>query len=144
MVEEEINLPKATLNQIVKKFSVPGINQTSKELFPFINVVAIEFIKTISGKANEICTREGKKTINTDHIFRAARELGMGELADELNKWYELYSPNLAKPVKLTPHTSDLTAEELRAEQALLLSRAKSEHGEETEQKIDQDETSYD
>ena len=68
----------------------------------------------------------------------------MNDLADELAQWLEAYSSNMRPHVRLAPNSEGMTEAELRAEQALLLFRAKSEHGEETEAKIQQDETSYD
>ena len=115
-MEEDLNLPKSTILSLVKKCSTAGSTQTSKDLYPFLNVIAIDFIKTVSGRANEICAQEGKKTINTEHIFRAARDLQMNDLADLLQEWFDAHGSNMKKHVKLAPKHGDMTEEQLRAE----------------------------
>lgn len=33
----------------------------------------LEFIDRVSAKANEICEKEGKKTINNDHLYKSLK-----------------------------------------------------------------------
>ena len=110
-MEEDLNLPKSTMLALVKKYVKSGSTQTSKDLYPFLNVIAIDFIKTISTRANEICTLEGKKTINTEHIFKAARDLGMSDIAGKLQEWFDAFGSNMKKHVKLAPKHGDMTEE---------------------------------
>lgn len=44
----------------------------------------VEFLTLISSEANEIAEREAKKTIATEHIEKALRELGFPEYVEEV------------------------------------------------------------
>ena len=44
----------------------------------------VEFLTLISSEANEIAERETKKTIATEHIEKALRELGFPEYVEEV------------------------------------------------------------
>ena len=45
---------------------------------------SVEFVSLISSEANEIAEREAKKTIATEHIDKALRELGFPEYVQEV------------------------------------------------------------
>jgi down-regulator of transcription 1 len=45
---------------------------------------SVEFVTLISSEANEIAEREAKKTIATEHIDKALRELGFPEYVQEV------------------------------------------------------------
>jgi hypothetical protein len=81
-----------------------------------MNVLSVEFIKLFASKANEICEREGKKTINTDHIQKAITECGFGEIREIVSPWFEEFMKAQARMPKLQPVASELSVEELRAE----------------------------
>jgi histone H3/H4 len=143
-MEEEQTLPRSTLSALIKKSYGPHITNQTAEVVPFVNVLAVEFIKLLSTKANEICAREGKKTINTEHMLSAVREIGMEELYEEICPWMEEYSKTCSRSVKLTPLTSELSVDELAMEQRILLERAQSEHGPVSEPIVQADHDEYD
>lgn len=45
---------------------------------------SVEFVTLISSEANDIAEREAKKTIATEHIDKALRELGFPEYVHEV------------------------------------------------------------
>lgn len=45
---------------------------------------SVEFVTLISSEANDIAEREAKKTIATEHIDKALRELGFPEYVQEV------------------------------------------------------------
>ena len=57
---EEVTLPRATLQKLIQSYSSIGIAKPCYELF---HDIAIEFIHLVSSESNEICEKEGKKTI---------------------------------------------------------------------------------
>lgn len=44
----------------------------------------LEFIKNVASEANQLCLRDGKKTISPDFIFNALKELKLEEYLPEL------------------------------------------------------------
>lgn len=61
----------------------PGTTFT-KEARDLLIECCVEFITLISSEANEIAEREAKKTIATEHIDKALRELGFPEYVQEV------------------------------------------------------------
>lgn len=61
----------------------PGMAFT-KEARDLLIECCVEFITLISSEANDIAEREAKKTIATEHIDKALRELGFPEYVEEV------------------------------------------------------------
>lgn len=73
----ENGLPKATMVNFIKdhisdkrKVSAEFTNMLL-DLSKCIPLPIAEFIDKVSAQANQICEKEGKKTINNEHFFKA-------------------------------------------------------------------------
>lgn len=62
----------------------------------------VEFLTLISSEANEISERDAKKTISTEHIVTALRDLGFPEYVDAVMAVAEEHKEQL----KVCPHES--------------------------------------
>ena len=86
---DDLSLPKATVQKIINEIlSTPGDSEHSisfgKDARDLLIDCCVEFITLISSEANEIAEREAKKTIATEHIDKALRELGFPEYVREV------------------------------------------------------------
>lgn len=86
---DDLSLPKATVQKIINEIlSAPGDTEHSisfgKDARDLLIDCCVEFITLISSEANEIAEREAKKTIATEHIDKALRELGFPEYVREV------------------------------------------------------------
>lgn len=86
---DDLSLPKATVQKIINEIlSTPGDTEHSisfgKDARDLLIDCCVEFITLISSEANEIAEREAKKTIATEHIDKALRELGFPEYVREV------------------------------------------------------------
>lgn len=82
---DDLSLPKATVSKIITEIlqPSPGVAFT-KDARDLLIACCVEFITLISFQANEIAENETKKTIATEHIDRALRELGFPEYVQEV------------------------------------------------------------
>ncbi|KAL8691335.1 MAG: hypothetical protein Q9218_003421 [Villophora microphyllina] len=77
---DELSLPKATVQKIITEILQPSPGVTfAKDARDLLIDCCVEFITLISSEANEIAEKEAKKTIATEHIDKALRELGFPE-----------------------------------------------------------------
>lgn len=76
--QEEISLPKATVQKIVGEILPDGYSFT-KDAREALIECCIEFLMIVSTESNDIADRELKKTISTDHVLAALKNLGFGE-----------------------------------------------------------------
>ena len=86
---DDLSLPKATVQKIINEIlATPGDTDHSisfgKDARDLLIDCCVEFITLISSEANEIAEREAKKTIATEHIDKALRELGFPEYVREV------------------------------------------------------------
>lgn len=82
---DDLSLPKATVQKITTEIlqSSPGV-AFAKDARDLLIDCCVEFIKLISSEANDIAEGEAKKTIATEHIDKALRELGFPEYVQEV------------------------------------------------------------
>ena len=82
---DDLSLPKATVSKIITEIlqPSPGVAFT-KDARDLLIACCVEFITLISFQANEIAENETKKTIATEHIDKALRELGFPEYVHEV------------------------------------------------------------
>ena len=75
----------ATVQKIITEILAinPGMTFT-KEARDILIECCVEFIQLLSTEANDIAEREAKKTISTEHIDKALRELGFPEYVEEV------------------------------------------------------------
>ncbi len=65
--EDELNIPRAALNKMIKEL-VPNIRIANDARELILNCCT-EFIHLLSSEANEICNKQQKKTISPEHIL---------------------------------------------------------------------------
>jgi histone H3/H4 len=58
----------------------------SKETRDLLTECSVEFIHLVSSEANEICEKEGRKTIAAEHVTKALQELGFSEYISHINE----------------------------------------------------------
>lgn len=82
---DDLSLPKATVQKIIVEIlaSSPGTT-FAKDARDLLIDCCVEFITLISSEANEIAEKEAKKTIATEHVDKALRELGFPEYVEEV------------------------------------------------------------
>lgn len=82
---DDLSLPKATVQKIIVEIlaSSPGTT-FAKDARDLLIDCCVEFITLISSEANEIAEKEAKKTIATEHVDKALRELGFPEYVGEV------------------------------------------------------------
>lgn len=82
---DDLSLPKATVQKIITEILQPSPGVTfAKDARDLLIDCCVEFITLISSEANEIAEKEAKKTIATEHIDKALRELGFPEYVQEV------------------------------------------------------------
>lgn len=87
----------------------------------------MEFITLISSEANDIAEREAKKTIASEHVVKALKDLGFEEYVDQIldaaKEHREHQKSREKKQTKL--ELSGLSQEELLRQQEELFGRAR-------------------
>ncbi|KAL8729601.1 MAG: hypothetical protein Q9181_004945 [Wetmoreana brouardii] len=83
---DDLSLPKATVQKIITEILSPAYPGTTfaKDARDLLIDCCVEFITLISSEANEIAEKEAKKTIATEHIDKALKELGFPEYVQEV------------------------------------------------------------
>ena len=78
----------ATVQKIITEILATNDSETSisfaRDARDLLIDCCVEFITLISSEANEIAEREAKKTIATEHIDKALKELGFPEYVREV------------------------------------------------------------
>lgn len=125
---EELTLPKATVQKIVSEILSSEFTVT-KDAREAIIDCCIEFIMILATESNDIAEKELKKTISSDHVLKAMKDLGFVDYLEPIN--------NILREVKETSKTrekkgskflnSGLTEEELlqKQEELFRLSRSR-------------------
>lgn len=82
---DDLSLPKATIQKIITEIlgdkSGVGFGKDARDL---LIDCSVEFVTMVSSQANEIAEQEAKKTIATEHVDKALRELGFPEYVNEV------------------------------------------------------------
>ncbi|MCJ1425952.1 hypothetical protein MMC29_003853 [Sticta canariensis] len=116
-----------TVHKIITEIlaNEPGMSFT-REARDVLIECCVEFLTLISSEANEIAERETKKTIATEHIEKALRELGFPEYVEEVVSVAEDHKEQLKTREKKTSKMdqSGLTQEELLQQQQELFRSA--------------------
>lgn len=82
---DDLSLPKATVQKIITEILQPSQGVVfARDARDLLIDCCVEFITLISSEANEIAEKEAKKTIGTEHIDKALRELGFPEYVQEV------------------------------------------------------------
>ncbi|GAM27702.1 hypothetical protein SAMD00019534_108780 [Acytostelium subglobosum LB1] len=126
--EDNLTLPKATVSKLIKEV-LPKDVKCSVETRDLILECCVEFIHLISSESNDICNKEGKKTIAAEHVIKALNELGFSEYTQKVSEVYDKHKEEAStKPSKARKFESmnSKPTEQLLREQQLLFAQAKS------------------
>ncbi|KAL9067750.1 MAG: hypothetical protein Q9161_006659 [Pseudevernia consocians] len=129
---DDLSLPKATVQKIITEILATNDSESSitfaRDARDLLIDCCVEFITLISSEANEIAEREAKKTIATEHIDKALKELGFPEYVREVLASAGEMKESLKTREKKTSKMdqSGLTQEELLQQQQELFASATS------------------
>ncbi len=70
MSKEEAGIPKATVTKVIKE-SIPSDIRISKETTDILVEGCVEFVNMMAAEANNLCSKQNKKTIAPEHIIQA-------------------------------------------------------------------------
>ncbi|KAG4303335.1 hypothetical protein PCANB_000354 [Pneumocystis canis] len=128
-IDDELSLPKATVQKLVSEMLPPDL-VFAKETKDLLIECCVEFVHLISSEANEICEREAKKTIAAEHVIKALEELGFQGYIDEIHQVIlghkKQQRTREKKQSKL--ETSGMSQEELLRQQEELLNKAREKY----------------
>ena len=65
--DDELTIPRAAMNKMIKEI-LPNV-RVGIEARELILSCCTEFIQLLASEANEICSKQQKKTINAEHIL---------------------------------------------------------------------------
>lgn len=85
----DIALPKATVNKFANEIASNLDVRLTADTRDLVVACCTEFVQLLSSEANDICEKEGRKTITPEHILRALRALGMHRFIDDVTAAYE-------------------------------------------------------
>ncbi|MCJ1460167.1 hypothetical protein MMC28_010546 [Mycoblastus sanguinarius] len=128
---DDLSLPKATVQKIITEILASDSESSvtfARDARDLLIDCCVEFITLISSEANEIAEKEAKKTIATEHIDKALRELGFPEYVREVLASAGEMKESLKTREKKTSKMdqSGLTQEELLQQQQELFRTATS------------------
>ncbi|ODV85310.1 hypothetical protein CANARDRAFT_199045 [[Candida] arabinofermentans NRRL YB-2248] len=83
--QDELSLPKATVQKIVSEI-LPSEFSFTKDAREALIECCIEFLMILSTESNDIADKELKKTISTDHVLKAVKDLGFVDYLPLLEK----------------------------------------------------------
>lgn len=126
---DDLSLPKATVQKIISEILTPLSPDTSfsKDARDLLIDCCVEFITLISSEANDIAEKDAKKTIASEHVVKALKDLGFEEYVDSILEVAQEHREHLKsrekKQTKL--EQSGLSQEELLRQQEELFGRAR-------------------
>jgi len=124
--DEELSLPRATINKLIRE-ALPQDVKCTSETQKLIMQCCMEFLKLVSYESNEVCRENNKKMISPEHVVTALEKLGFSDYVPEVKQVWEELKKEAAKPKKATPYEeSGLSPEELLQRQRALFANAKS------------------
>ncbi|CAI7828411.1 unnamed protein product [Closterium sp. NIES-54] len=130
---EDVSLPKATMSRLIKEM-LPRDVRVSKDTQDLLMDCCLEFINLISSEANEICSKEDKRTIAPEHVLQALESLGFSSYLAEVQAAYDQHkSETLESPRALGRSSSSkasgpvgMSEEEAIAEQQKMFAEARA------------------
>jgi down-regulator of transcription 1 len=125
-VEAEPKLPRAPVEKVISEVLPPNMS-CNREVKQIILNSCAEFLHMVATEANEVCEREGKKTITNEHVCTALWNLGYGEYVEPCgNSYREHVEQTRLRPSKQDKFKeSGLTQAELEREQEELFKKAR-------------------
>ncbi|KAL7718223.1 RecQ-mediated genome instability protein 1 [Entamoeba marina] len=83
-MSDEQCLPKTSVNKLIKENLSASI-RVSSDFREVIADCGVEFIHLIATQAKDVAASSNRKTLNTDHVIQALKDLGLGCYVDELH-----------------------------------------------------------
>ncbi|TGZ82885.1 putative CBF/NF-Y family transcription factor [Ascodesmis nigricans] len=124
---DDLSLPKATVQKIIQEILSSDIS-FAKDARDLLIDCCVEFITLISSEANDIAEREAKKTIASEHVVKALKDLGFEEYIEQILEVAQEHKEHLKsrekKQTKL--EQSGLSQEELLRQQEELFGSARA------------------
>ncbi|KAI5799698.1 histone-fold-containing protein [Pyronema domesticum] len=80
---DDLSLPKATVQKIIGEILSSDIS-FAKDARDLLIDCCVEFITLISSEANDIAEKEAKKTIASEHVVKALKDLGFEEYVEQI------------------------------------------------------------
>jgi len=124
---DEGRLPRATVAHLLKD-AVPGDMRCSSETRDLIGDCLVEFIMLLTMQANEVATRERKKTLLPQHVCTALEQLGFGAYVPMVRATAEQHREvvtELHRAARNKLKDSDLSQEELLRQQQEYFAQAR-------------------
>ncbi|KAF2073461.1 hypothetical protein CYY_005211 [Polysphondylium violaceum] len=127
--DDNLSLPKATVSKLIKEM-LPNDIRCSNETRDLILECCVEFIHLISSEANDICGKDGRRTIGADHVIKALTELGFSEYTEKVSEVYTKHKLEVSTKTKSSKKFDNLSngksMEQLLKEQKQLFENAKN------------------
>lgn len=124
MEEEELNLPRAAMNKIIKD-TLPTL-RVANEARDTILTVGKEFVKIITKEAIQICEENQKKTMTGEHVLMALKKMQFNDMVNEAKKILESSKGKKRRQSTRLEHLG-IPEEELLRQQQELFARARAE-----------------
>eukprot|EP00951_Prasinocladus_malaysianus_P007311 scaffold52609_cov47-Prasinocladus_malaysianus.AAC.4 len=89
-MDEEVALPRATLNKMIRD-ALPGDMRLSSDCNDKMIECCEEFISLIASEANEVSSKDGKSTILPEHVVSALGELQFHDFVGPVQEVWQKY-----------------------------------------------------
>ena len=75
----EAGLPKSTLWNFIKEVLTQNQVKGEKNIYPLIDKISLSYINYLSSLGFQICSKNGKKTLNIEHILEALKTMNFNK-----------------------------------------------------------------
>ncbi|CAN1856582.1 Protein Dr1 homolog [Linum perenne] len=115
------------MTKIIKEMLPPDV-RVARDTQDLLIECCVEFINLISSEANEVCSKEEKRTIAPEHVLKALEVLGFGEYIEEVYTAYELHKRDATQDALKVGKWSGMamTEEQAAAEQQRMFAEARA------------------
>ncbi|KAL0490624.1 DR1 [Acrasis kona] len=126
--EDDVSLPKATISKVIKEHLAGDNIRCANDTRDMIVDCCVEFVQMIATEANDLCTKEKKKTISAEHITDALKILGYTEYINEVNTVLQSHKDEITRSHKIAnkQKNSHRSQEDLILEQRRLINESKA------------------
>ena len=75
----EAGLPKSTLWNFIKEILIQNQVKGEKNIYPLLDKISLTYINYLSSLGFQICSKNGKKTLNIEHILEALKTMNFNK-----------------------------------------------------------------
>eukprot|EP01137_Pigoraptor_chileana_P015161 Opistho-2@70759 len=127
--EDDVGLPRSAVYKLIKEI-VPNDIRVAIDARELLMDCCTEFIQLLSSEANEVCTKDGRKTISPEHVFKALESLGFEEYVADVQSTFKDHKAQSTKRQKSITNAEALgmSEEELIRQQQALFAKAKAQY----------------